>query len=106
MPKIKKYPLVLRWAGRPDTPMLRASAKYCSAVTVFDATKARLVTYEEALILVEEGKLRPLGACWHIKPDQLGLVSENGGNSAQWEMVSNCKMDFEAGWLQALKEIK
>lgn len=102
MPKVikKEYEWSLTWSGMKDSPKLRGAVEACSSFMLFEDASARLVTHEEFMKLVEEGKIAAGSSYWDVEPGKVGLISRS--HYAQfrttWEKISTCKSDFERGW--------
>ena len=100
------FKMKLRWSNLKDTPLIRAAAEHCSVCTIFDVANTKLVTHEEFNALVQEGKIASGESYWGVTEGKIGLVSDAVGSSHQWELVSNAKIDFRAGWEAAIKSTK
>lgn len=100
------YKYCLRWCGTKDTPLFRASVEQCKQITMFKHAEPRVVTHDEYQALIEDGSISKAESYWKVSPGQVGLITlQQIGNHSQWDMVSNCKADFQDGWEACLKNL-
>ncbi len=98
----EEYQYCLKWDGKEDTPKIRAAMERCKFIIMFENAEPRFVDHDEYKTLVKDGVISKPESYWEVREGEIGLITrENFGSSDQWQMVSNCKADFLAGWAAA-----
>lgn len=95
----KDYEYTLKWSGTKPRESLTEAVKYLETYTMWKPCKARLIDYNEYMLLVAEEKITNHQAR-QIKEGEVGLIALSCYNqyTTTWEGINTAKGDFEAGF--------
>lgn len=98
--KSQEYELYLRISDKKDVELLQIVTDYLKEFPLFRNSKARLVTYEEYMTLVESKKISPPVPYWEVSKGKAGIVHESSYNSfgTTWDLIITAYSDFCSGY--------
>ncbi len=96
----EKYELYLRISDKKDVELLRLATEHLKTFPLFKNSKARIVTYEEYMLLVKDKKISPPTSYWKVSEGRVGIVHKSSYNQYKttWDLVVTAYSDFCAGY--------